>query len=81
MYDASQKGEILAVVLEKGLKVYKLMSLDEYRLIGDFEMEGIDKISVGDLILSGKGFDAEETALLMVGFADRVQLYKVEVQR
>lgn len=65
------------MVLEKGLKVYKLMSLDDYRLIGEFEMESINKISVGDLILSGKGFDAEETALLMVGFTDRVELYKV----
>ena len=59
MYDANQKGEIIVVVQEKGFQLYKLVSLDYYRLIGEFEEEGILRASVGDVIEIGNQFGSE----------------------
>lgn len=59
MYDANQKGEIIVVVQEKGFQLYKLVSLDYYRLIGEFEEEGILRASVGDVIEFGNQFGSE----------------------
>ena len=81
MYDANQKGEIIVVVQEKGFQLYKLVSLDYYRLIGEFEEEGILRDSVGDVIEFGNQFGSEKVVFLMTSSENSVNLYKILVQK